>query len=106
PEFVEGYPLMFLIVAGLLARAAVGPMQILLSMCGWQKQCAAVLFIALACNVLLNVLLIPRFGLTGTAIATMVAMFAESACLAWVAKTRLGLPFLVLFSRPSRAANA
>ncbi|MEM7428849.1 MAG: oligosaccharide flippase family protein, partial [Pseudomonadota bacterium] len=40
PEFVEGYPLMFLIGAGLLARAAVGPMQILLSMCGWQKQCA------------------------------------------------------------------
>ncbi len=106
PEFVEGYPLMFLIVAGLLARAAVGPMQILLSMCGWQKQCAVVLFIALVCNVALNILLIPPYGLTGTAVATMLSMFVESACLVWVARTRLGLPALVLFSRVSPAADA
>lgn len=106
PEFMAGYPLMFFIVAGLLARAAVGPMQILLSMCGWQKQCAVVLFLALVCNVVLNVLLIPRYGLTGTAIATMLSMFIESACLVWVAKTRLDLPALVLFSKPSRAADA
>ncbi len=101
-EFVAGYHLMFFIAAGLLVRAAIGPMQVLLSMCGCQKQCAIVLLVVLAFNVGLNVLLIPLYGLMGTAIATMASMLLESALLAWIAHSRFGFPLLALW--PERAS--
>lgn len=90
-EIMAGYSLMFLIATGLLTRAAFGPMQVVLSMCGWQKQCAVTLLITLAANVALNVMLIPLFGLTGTALDTMLCMFLESSALAWLAYSRLGI---------------
>ncbi len=99
PEFMAGYHLMFVIAGGLLARAAIGPMQVMLSMCGGQKQCAIVLFAVLVLNVSLNLILIPHFGLMGTAIATMVSMLVESIALAAIAKKRFGFPLLCLFAK-------
>lgn len=98
-EFVAGYHLMFVIAAGLLVRAAIGPMQVLLSMCGYQKHCAVVLLVVLSVNVGLNVVLIPLYGLMGTAIATMVSMMLESALLAWIARNRFGFPALALLAQ-------
>lgn len=103
-EFVDGHHLMFFIGFGLLARAAIGPMQVLLSMCGCQKQCAIVLLVVLVFNVVLNVALIPIYGLTGTAIATMASMLLESGLLAWIARRRFGFPLLALW--PVRASAA
>ena len=42
PRFVEGYHLMLILVAGLMARASVGPVERLLNMLGEQRVCAAV----------------------------------------------------------------
>ncbi|MEM8689612.1 MAG: oligosaccharide flippase family protein [Pseudomonadota bacterium] len=103
PEFVVGYPLMFVIAVGLLVRAAIGPMQVLLSMCGCQKHCASILLVILVFNVCLNALLIPLYGLMGTAIATMASMMLESGLLAWVARRRFDLPLIALL--PARAAR-
>lgn len=102
-EFVAGYGLMFFIAFGLLVRAAIGPMQVMLSMCGCQKQCAFVLLVVLACNVGLNMILIPLYGLTGTAIATMISMLLESAALAWIARGRFGFPLMALWPERTRA---
>jgi O-antigen/teichoic acid export membrane protein len=41
-EFVDGYSLLFILCLGLLARAAVGPIERLLNMLGEQKTCALV----------------------------------------------------------------
>ncbi len=100
-EFVAGYHLMFFIACGLLVRAAIGPMQVLLSMCGYQKQCAIVLLVVLGFNVGLNILLIPLYGLMGTAIATMLSMLLESGLLAWIAHSRFGFPVLALWPERS-----
>ena len=42
PRFVDGYHLMFILAVGLMARAAVGPVERLLNMLGEQRACAAV----------------------------------------------------------------
>lgn len=102
--FVAGYPLMFVIAVGLLVRAAIGPMQVLLSMCGCQKQCAVVLLVVLMFNVGLNIVLIPIYGLMGTAIATMASMLLESGLLAWIARKRFGFPIFALW--PTQAPGA
>ena len=90
PTFVQGYHLMFMLAAGLLARAAIGPVERLLNMLGEQRVCAIAYIGAFALNLGLSVLLIPRFGMTGAAIATSTALATESVLLFVVTKRRLG----------------
>lgn len=91
PEFTVGYPIMFVLVIGLLARAATGPVESLMNMLGQQNVCAVVLFGAVVLNVSLNLVLIPKFGLMGAASATAISLVMVSGVLFVMAKRRLGL---------------
>jgi O-antigen/teichoic acid export membrane protein len=91
PQFVDGYHLMLILVVGLLARASLGPVERLLNMLGEQRACAAVYAMAFALNVAVGLILIPRLGVHGAAIATATALVAESVALFFVTKRRLGL---------------
>lgn len=106
PEFTVGYPVMFVIALGLLARASIGPAEPLLSVLGQQKICAVVMFFTLAANVALNFVLIPRFGLMGAAAATAASIMLESAALFVIIKKRLGLHAFVLGGRQAAAHKA
>ncbi len=88
-SFVSGYAVMFILAIGMLARAAVGPAERLLNMLGEQRQCAAVYAIAFAVNLGLCILLIPRMGIEGAAIATATAFVLESIMLFTVTRRRL-----------------
>jgi O-antigen/teichoic acid export membrane protein len=90
PEFVQGYSLMFILAIGLLARAAIGPIERLLNMLGQQRMCALVHAGAFALNLTLCFSLIPLFGLAGAAISTAIALVFESFWLYAVTKRRLG----------------
>jgi O-antigen/teichoic acid export membrane protein len=94
--FESGYGVMFILAIGMMARAAVGPAERLLNMLGERKQCAAVYAIAFAINLTLCVILIPRIGIEGAAVATSTALLAESAMFFWVAKRRLGFHLFIL----------
>jgi O-antigen/teichoic acid export membrane protein len=94
-RFLEGYYLLFLLAIGLLARAAVGPVERLLNMLGEQQICAAVYAFAFALNLTLCVVLIPRVGVAGAAISTSIALVAESILLFLVTKQRLGFHVFV-----------
>jgi O-antigen/teichoic acid export membrane protein len=107
PEFVEGYSLLFILCLGLLARAAVGPIERLLNMLGEQKTCALVYAGAFAINLAGCFALIPRFGATGAALSTSTALIAESIALFLVTKRRLGLTSFVWTPKyRSRALNS
>lgn len=103
PEFGDGYKLLFLLVFGVVARAAVGPCESLLTMSGHQNVCAGVYAVTLALNVGLNVVFIPLFGLWGAAIATAFAMIFEAAALSFTVWRKLGI--VMLISMPARAAK-
>ena len=91
PAFVAGFPTMVILAVGLLARAAVGPVERLLTNLGQQRACAAVYGFAFLLNLVLCIVLIPPFGIEGAAIATTLALVAESVVLVYVTRTRLGL---------------
>jgi O-antigen/teichoic acid export membrane protein len=91
PGFDAGYPLLFLLVVGVAARAAVGPCESLLTMTGNQNICALVYALTLAVNIGLSVALIPLFGLWGAAIATAGAMIFEASALSFTVWRRLGI---------------
>jgi O-antigen/teichoic acid export membrane protein len=89
-QFANGYHLMFILAAGLLARAAIGPIERLLNMLGEQRVCAMVYATAFAINLIACVLLIPKLGAAGAAVGTTAALIAESTMLFMAAKYRLG----------------
>ncbi len=94
--FESGYAVMFILAVGMLARAAVGPAERLLNMLGERKPCAIVYAIAFAINLGLCVILIPRLGIDGAAVATSTALVAESLMLYRVAKRRLGFHVFIM----------
>jgi O-antigen/teichoic acid export membrane protein len=91
PEFVAAFPVMLILVVGFLIRSAVGPADMLLSMAGEQKLCAALLVVMAGLNVALNLALVPSFGLVGAASATSTALAAGAVMSHLAAKRRLGV---------------
>jgi len=101
PSFSEGYPLLFPLLIGVVARASVGPCESLLTMSGNQNICALVYALTLALNIALSVTLIPHFGLTGAACATAISMAFEAAALSFTAWRKLGIAMTILATKHS-----
>ena len=94
--FTSGYLVMFILAVGMLARAAVGPAERLLNMLGERKQCAGIYALAFAINLGLCIVLIPRLGIEGAAVATSTALIVESILLYLVTRRRLGYHVFIL----------
>ncbi len=91
PEFVPGATALAILSVGHLLTAAIGPVGSLLTMTGFERDAAKSVTVGAVINVGLNLLLIPRFGIEGAAVATSVSLVAwrtSSAILVW---RRLGL---------------
>ncbi len=101
PAFTDAYLVMFVLAVGLMARAAIGPAERLVTMAGQQRICALAYAIAFAVNLAGCLALAGPYGSIGVATATSVAFVVESMLLYWIARRRLGLHMFVW--RPGRA---
>jgi O-antigen/teichoic acid export membrane protein len=99
PSFVEGYPLLFVLVAGIIARSSVGPAESLLNMSGNQNLCAALYAMTLCFSLTLAFTLIPQYGLWGAAIAFASGMAFEGLLLGLAVKRRLGFHVSIFAGR-------
>jgi O-antigen/teichoic acid export membrane protein len=104
PAFGAGHPLMAILLLGILAKALVGPGEMLLIMAGRQTLCVGLYAVALAASVGLNLVLIPRFGLQGAAAATAGALAIEAGLLHGAVRRTLGIT-LFAFARPNSAGR-
>ncbi|CAD7034606.1 multi antimicrobial extrusion protein MatE [Pseudorhizobium endolithicum] len=96
PAFTVGYWLLPILFAGILAKSLVGPAEVLLSMAGRQNLCVLLYGIILLTNIILNIILIPRFGLAGAASATACAMMLEAVLLHVALRRTLGFSMFAL----------
>ena len=101
PQFVAGYDIMFIAAMGLLVRSAIGPVERLLNMLGHQHICALAYALAFVMNVVLCIMLVPRFGGYGAATSTTVSLVFETVLLFWIVRRRLGLHVLAFGKRES-----
>ncbi|WP_337183990.1 oligosaccharide flippase family protein [Shinella sp.] len=99
PAFTAGHGLMAILLAGILAKALVGPGEVLLTMSGEQRLCAIVYAVAFTANIAFNVTLIPLFGVTGAAVATASAMVVEALLLHLAVRGKLSI-ILFAFANP------
>lgn len=107
PDFGAGLEIMAILYAGIMAKALVGPGEALLTMADQQRACVAVYACAFGVNIVLNIALIPLYGLYGAAIATASAMTAEALLLHVVVRRRLGIILFAFASsrRPTQAGE-
>ena len=98
PGFEEGYPLLFVLAFGLIARAAVGPAERLLNMAGEQRRCTMIYATTFATNLGTCFLLIPHLGMYGAAIAVSLGQTVEAMLLYLAVRQRLGLHAFVFFT--------
>ncbi|MBZ0209458.1 MAG: polysaccharide biosynthesis C-terminal domain-containing protein [Hyphomicrobium sp.] len=95
PQFVAGYPVMLILVVGFLFRAAMGPTEFLLNMLGKQGISATVQVTMAVMTVVLNLLLVPHYGLIGAATATSVALMTGALLNNLVVSRTLGIEVAV-----------
>ena len=95
PAFQQGHMIMVVLFGGIIAKAMIGPGEVLLTMSGEHKICAVIYGVALAANLGLNVTLIPAWGLLGAATATAAAMVIEAGLLHITIRRRLGIVMFI-----------
>ncbi|MFZ3032954.1 MAG: polysaccharide biosynthesis C-terminal domain-containing protein, partial [Parvibaculum sp.] len=106
-DFASGSALLAILIIGFLARASTGPIEYLLNMTGNQNATAAAYGAAAALNIILNLVLVPRFGLEGAAAATAISLVTASIWLFISVRLRLNITaFVFRFSRAAPDAHA
>ncbi len=96
PAFASGQNLIWILAIGIVIRSTVGAAESVLTMSGEQKTCAYVYAASLFVALMLNFALVPVFGLTGAAVATLCTLAFEAASLYAAAHRRLGLHIFIL----------
>jgi len=75
-DYGRGAPALAILSLGELANALAGPVALILTMTGHEGDAAKSLAVAAVTNVILNLALIPNFGVEGAAAATAVSLTA------------------------------
>ena len=105
PEFAAARTTLVILSLGQLVNAATGTVGMLLNMTGHERDTALAVGVSAVLNVVLNLLLIPRFGLSGAAIATALGTLVWNVLLSLFVYRRLGFYSLLgLFTLRKRAA--
>lgn len=91
PEYIDAYPVMFILAVGLVIKSMFGPAEYVLNMLGEQKICAILLFLTAVMNLILNFLLIPHYGLIGAASATALSLTLAAFFFFITVKIRLNI---------------
>lgn len=80
-EYLPGWVALVILSFGRLFNAVTGPIVFLLNMTGHERIMARGVAIATVFNIVLNVILIPKYGMEGAAMATMITVVIWSALL-------------------------
>ena len=91
PEFSDSYLPMIILAVGQLLNVASGPVGTLLSMSRHERLVGFGMAVSVVCNIVLNYLLIPLYGVNGAAIATAVSVGVWNVLLVIFAKRILGI---------------
>jgi O-antigen/teichoic acid export membrane protein len=90
-EFARSHTSLAILATGQMINAAMGSVGFLLNMTGHERDTARTLLITAVMNVLLNLLLIPPFGMAGAASATAISLVAWNILLCRLVMVRIGI---------------
>lgn len=91
PEFVAGRSTTGILVVAQLVNVLSGSVGMLLSMTGHATSAAGALVLGAVLNVILNLIMIPRFGMEGAAMATGISIVVWNLLLVRQVRSKLGV---------------
>jgi O-antigen/teichoic acid export membrane protein len=104
-EFAAGYPILLVLTVGAMVNSSTGVVAYLLTLTGHELSALAIFAIALAVDVLLNLILIPTWGPEGAALAAASATTVWNLVMIFQVRRKLGIDASVLALAPRVAAN-
>jgi O-antigen/teichoic acid export membrane protein len=100
-EFVWGWPVIIVVAAAQLFSSSVGPTARVLAMTGHQRIVMVATLGSTAAAAVLNLLLVPAFGIFGAAVATAAAVVLVNVVTVLFVHQLLGFwPFSAYYARP------
>ncbi len=87
-DFIESYPLLRIYVWGLLGNSLSAVLQQILIIENYSVLISIMTFLGMITNVILNYFFIPKYGISGAAIATLISYVTPFLCLLFSKKTR------------------
>ena len=88
-EFIAGKKALMILCAGQLFNIFAGSVGILLVMTGYERETVICLGIGVGVNIVMNILLIPRWGIEGTAVATTAGIMVWNILMIYFVYKRL-----------------
>ena len=97
-EFVTAYPALIILVIGQFVNSISGSTGLFMNMTGHQNTYSKIIFFSTLLNFVLNFVLIPKFGIIGSAVANAISLVSWNFGLIYFIKTKFGktvgyLPF-------------
>ena len=89
--FIEAFDAMLILILGQITILFGGSVGYLLAMTGYQALASKVVVMASVLNLILNLMLIPHYGMIGAAAATCIALGFRSGVLGYLVWKRLGI---------------
>jgi O-antigen/teichoic acid export membrane protein len=105
PRFAEGGPALAVLAIGQFINVVTGSVGWILIMCGYERLLRNNLAVCAAMCVGLNLLLVPRFGYLGAAVATAVTLLVQmlvAAVMVWYKLGIVTMPIVVRIARTPR----
>lgn len=96
PDYTAAYEPLAILAGAHLLRTASGSLGVLLNMTDNENVNLRIAVVATVCNVVLNIALIPIWGISGAAAATGSAMLIRRAISLWIVYRQLGIDASVL----------
>ena len=90
-EYVDGFAVFSVLMVGSLIGIGYAPMLMIFSQVGMPTTQSQVYIFAFVSNLVLNLILIPQFGILGSAIGTALSGIITAAVLKFVARSRIGI---------------
>ena len=87
-EFVVGYPALMILLVGAIASAFAGPVGYMLTMAGEQMLAAVIVFGTAMLNIVMNLFLIPKYGIVGAAVATSISTVVCNGIMYFVVRSK------------------
>lgn len=96
PEFIIGWKVLAIISMGQIINSFCGPVAQILNVTGNQKHLTYIVTISSLINLAINLVLIPKMGMMGAAIASMVSVSIWNIWASFIVKRKLG--FFIWFN--------
>jgi O-antigen/teichoic acid export membrane protein len=99
-SYESAYIPLLIMLGGQLVNSGAGSVAMLLNMTNHERETAKGITIAAVLNIFFNLILIPKWGIIGSSIATVISLITWNIILWWIVRDKLRINSLAFFPSP------